>query len=163
MTFYTYFQSPIGKMLLFSDGLVLTGLYFDNQKYVPSLDLQWGHDPDLEIFSVVQHQLLEYFAGTRKSFDFGYRFEGGTIFQQKVWNALAQLPYGGALSYKHLAESVGVPKGIRAVAAAVGRNPISLVIPCHRIIGSDGSLVGYAGGLGRKKELLALEQNKFIG
>jgi methylated-DNA-[protein]-cysteine S-methyltransferase len=158
MTFYTNFQGPCGKMLLLSDGQVLTGLYFSDQKYAPVLDSRWYHSSKLDIFLTAQTQLLKYFAGTRQLFNVAYRFEGGTPFQQKVWAMISKVPYGNTLSYKSLAAHIELSKSIRAVAAAVGRNPMMLIVPCHRIIGSDGSLVGYAGGRACKKDLLALEQ-----
>jgi len=90
-----------------------------------------------------------------------YYLDSGTLFQQKVWQALTQVPYGTTVSYKSLAASLGMPNGTRAVATAVARNPLSLLLPCHRIVGSDGSLTGYAGGLDRKKILLTIEHARF--
>jgi methylated-DNA-[protein]-cysteine S-methyltransferase len=162
MTLYTYFQSPCGKMLLLSDVRVLTGLYFMDQKYAPVLDSRWRQDSTLDVFLKTQTQLLEYLAGTRQLFDVAYRFKCGTPFQQKIWNAILTIPYGKTLSYKSLAEHLELPKSVRAVATAVGRNPVLLIVPCHRIIGSNGSLVGYAGGLERKNELLALERKYLV-
>jgi methylated-DNA-[protein]-cysteine S-methyltransferase len=104
----------------------------------------------------VRVALAEYFAGARQRFDFALAPKG-TPFQRRVWRALAAVPFGATVSYLALAQSLGLPRSVRAVAAAVGRNPISVIIPCHRVIGSDGSLTGYAGGLERKRKLLALE------
>jgi methylated-DNA-[protein]-cysteine S-methyltransferase len=104
----------------------------------------------------VRAELAEYFAGARQRFDL-LLAPGGTPFQRRVWRALAAIPFGATVSYLALAQSLGAPRSVRAVAAAVGRNPISVLIPCHRVIGSDGSLTGYAGGLDRKRKLLALE------
>jgi methylated-DNA-[protein]-cysteine S-methyltransferase len=156
---YTYINSPAGKILLLSDSHILTGLYFVGQKNEPTLDSQWRQDPSLDIFSRVQTQVSEYFAKKRQSFDIAYQFKIGTPFQHNVWNAITQVPYGTTLSYKELATQLGTPKSIRAVATAVGRNPLLLIVPCHRIIGSNGSLVGYAGGLQQKQNLLNLEQD----
>ena len=101
-------------------------------------------------------ELREYFAGKRKSFDLPLSPQG-TAFQQRVWNSLLQIPYGETRSYKQIAESIGCPAGCRAVGGANNRNPISVIIPCHRVIGANGSMVGYGGGLKRKEYLLALE------
>lgn len=103
-----------------------------------------------------KRQLDEYFAGKRKSFDIQLRMVG-TCFQQQVWNALTDIPYGTTKSYKDIAQSIGKPQAVRAVAGAVGANGISILIPCHRVIGSDNSLTGYAGGLEAKRELLRIE------
>lgn len=154
--FYTHIDCPLGKIILISDGQALTGLYFQDQKS-KALDYKLHQDPSLKIFAIIQTQLAEYFTGKRKSFDLNYQFTSGTDFQKKVWNAVAQIPHGSTLSYKALAKSLGLPKSIRAVATAVGQNPIMLIVPCHRIIGSNGSLTGYAGGLKRKSDLLNME------
>ena len=156
MKHHTYIDSSLGRMLLTSDGHALTGLYFVGQKYqaVPSEDR--ADEPRAEPFNQVRVALAEYFAGARQRFDFALAPKG-TPFQRRVWRALAAVPFGATVSYLALAQSLGLPRSVRAVAAAVGRNPISVIIPCHRVIGSDGSLTGYAGGLERKRKLLALE------
>ncbi len=157
--FYTYIDIvPLGKILLVSDGHALTGLYFADKPHAPVPDAEWRQDATLKLFSTVQTQLREYMTGARTTFTIPYRSDYGTHFQQKVWQALAQVPYGTTMSYQALALSLGIPKGTRAIATAVARNPLSLVIPCHRIIGSNGALTGYAGGLDRKKLLLTREQ-----
>jgi methylated-DNA-[protein]-cysteine S-methyltransferase len=102
-------------------------------------------------------QVNEYFAGARTRFDLPLDLSHGTPFQQSVWHALLRLPYGDTTSYAALSAAIGTPAAVRAVGAAVGRNPISVIVPCHRILGSDGSLTGYAGGLDRKRQLLTLE------
>jgi methylated-DNA-[protein]-cysteine S-methyltransferase len=157
--YYTYIKTLQGNILLISDGNVLTGLYFENQKHMPPIDSCWQQNVTLTLFSRVETQLAEYFQGRRQTFEIPYSLKTGTGFQQKVWGALSEIPCGNVLSYRQLAEHIGAPKSIRAVASATGRNPISLIIPCHRIIGSDGSLVGYAGGLERKQALLEIEKN----
>jgi methylated-DNA-[protein]-cysteine S-methyltransferase len=156
MKHYTYIDSPLGRILLVSDGCALTGLYFQGQKYqaVPPDDR--ADEPFAAPFAQVRAELAQYFAGK------GGRFElplapAGTPFQTRVWKALSTIPSGITVTYAELARSLGLPRSVRAVAAAVGRNPISVLIPCHRVIGSDGSLTGYAGGLARKRALLALE------
>jgi methylated-DNA-[protein]-cysteine S-methyltransferase len=113
--------------------------------------------PDHPILSAAQQQLSEYFAGTRQQFDLPLDFEG-TSFQKQVWQALLAIPYGETRSYKQIAEQLGNPKAVRAVGAANGKNPISIIAPCHRVIGSSGKLVGFAGGLANKDILLKIEQ-----
>jgi methylated-DNA-[protein]-cysteine S-methyltransferase len=102
-------------------------------------------------------QLAEYFAGCRQCFELQLDLRAGTAFQQAVWQALLNLPYGHTTSYGELARRIGRPKAVRALGAAVGRNPVSIIVPCHRVMGADGSLTGYAGGLPRKTALLQLE------
>lgn len=114
-------------------------------------------DPDSELVELVFRQLDEYFAGVRTRFDFPYRMDG-TPFQKKVWRALCDIPYGQTRSYKEIAEAVGSPKACRAVGMANHRNPIFIAVPCHRVIGADGSLTGYGGGLDMKQALLELER-----
>jgi methylated-DNA-[protein]-cysteine S-methyltransferase len=156
MKHYTYIDSSLGRILLASDGHTLTGLYFVGQKYQAIPPEDRADEPRAEPFNQVRVALAEYFAGARQRFDFVLAPEG-TPFQRRVWRALAAIPFGATVSYLALAQSLGVPRSVRAVAAAVGRNPISVLIPCHRVIGSDGSLTGYASGLERKRKLLALE------
>ena len=110
-----------------------------------------------ELTALVFQQLDEYFKGTRKTFDFPYKLHG-TPFQKTVWAALREIPYGETRSYKDIAEAIGCPRAFRAVGMANHANPIFIAIPCHRVIGADGSLVGYGGGLGMKKLLLELER-----
>jgi methylated-DNA-[protein]-cysteine S-methyltransferase len=102
-------------------------------------------------------QLMEYFAGTRTQFDLPLDLTGGTAFQQSVWQALLAIPQGATASYGQISSRIGKPAAVRAVGAAVGRNPVSIIVPCHRVMGADGSLTGYAGGLDRKTALLHLE------
>lgn len=155
MTF-SDFQTPLGPIRLTVHDDRLTGIYFIGQKHFPTQNSLWkrrDNDPTLQI---AQKELLGYFHSGKQQFTLPLTLQG-TLFQQQVWQALREIPYGVTLSYKALAERLGQPSAVRAVAAAVGRNPLSIVIPCHRIIGSDGSLTGYAGGLERKRALLALE------
>jgi len=134
----------------------MTGLYFVGQKYaaVPASD--WVAQTRAAPFAQARTELSEYFAGKRKRFDVPLA-PSGTAFQTRVWQALGAIPCGTTRTYAELAQCLGAPRSVRAVAAAVGRNPIALVVPCHRVIGSDGSLTGYAGGLTRKHALLELE------
>jgi len=156
MKMYTYFESPLGPMLLVSDGSFLTGAYFCGQKYELAPGPDWRQDSDLKILQDAALQLEEYFARRRRAFNIPLRLQG-TSFQRKVWKALLKIPLGRTVSYVELAGRVKRKGAARAVGAAVGRNPVSVIVPCHRVIGRDGSLTGYAGGLERKRALLALE------
>jgi methylated-DNA-[protein]-cysteine S-methyltransferase len=157
MNRYTTFDSPLGQILLVSDGSLLTGAYFSGQKYEPVPGPGWRLEPDLGIFQEASLQLHEYFAGRRRQFDIPLHLQG-TPFQTKVWKALLEIPHGSTVSYGELAGRIKRKDAVRAVGAAVGRNPVSVIVPCHRVIGSGGSLTGYAGGLERKRALLDLEE-----
>lgn len=166
MRHYRYADSPLGRMLLVADQDALTGVYFVGQKYEAMPGADWSEpDPDVPAaapLSRAQRQLEEYFAGKRDRFELKLA-PSGTPFQQRVWQALAAIPSGSTVTYGALANSIGAPRSVRATGAAVGRNPISIVLPCHRVVGSDGSLTGYAGGLERKRALLALEaESRFM-
>jgi methylated-DNA-[protein]-cysteine S-methyltransferase len=152
---FPHFESPIGRLLLTSDGTALTGLYMEPSHKAQSTD-GWVWDGAAVPLAAALRQLSEYFAGARHSFDLPLRLEG-TVFQQRVWHALTEIPYGETWSYGQLARRIGNPNASRAVGLANGRNPISIVVPCHRVIGADGSLTGYGGGLARKQWLLAHE------
>lgn len=117
----------------------------------------WPTDPDHPVLQKVSRQLTEYFAGQRTQFDVPLDLTYGTAFQQSVWQALLAIPQGGTASYGEVSARIGKPAAVRAVGAAVGRNPVSIIVPCHRVMGADGSLTGYAGGLDRKTALLRLE------
>jgi methylated-DNA-[protein]-cysteine S-methyltransferase len=157
--FYRRVPSPLGPLLLLSDGAALTGLFMESHKYGPSIEAGWVDDEGP--LRSVQRQLEEYFAGVRTTFDvpLGAR---GTAFQREVWQALATIPYGETTTYADLARRIGRPSAVRAVGAANGRNPISIIVPCHRVVGTDGSLVGYGGGMDRKRQLLELEQAALV-
>lgn len=143
-------QSPVGDLTLTEENGALTGLYFGRR----SLKGEEGLTALLERAS---RQLEEYFAGKRKQFDLPLSL-WGTEFQRQVWAALRDIPYGETRSYGQIAQAVGRPKAVRAVGMANHRNPISIIVPCHRVVGADGSLTGYGGGLENKKFLLALER-----
>jgi len=150
-------QTPIGPLTLVADGDDLVGLYMAVHRHAPEpaeFGPQIGADP---VLSRTACQLREYFAGQRQVFDLPLR-PAGTDFQQSVWRALCDIPYGRTWSYGQLAEHVGRPSASRAVGLANGRNPISIVIPCHRVIGADGGMTGYGGGVERKRWLLGHEQ-----
>lgn len=151
--FYHAVTSPIGDLLLTSDGEALTGLQMEGPGgHRP--DPQWVSDE--ERLAAASRQLAEYFRGERTTFDLPLA-PRGTPFQREVWAALRNIPYGRTESYGAVARRIGRPKAIRAVGAANGRNPIAIIVPCHRVIGSDGRLVGFGGGLERKRTLLDLE------
>ncbi|MGH9654345.1 MAG: methylated-DNA--[protein]-cysteine S-methyltransferase [Bryobacteraceae bacterium] len=158
MKYYTQFASLVGKLLLVADDAALTGIYFEGARDYP-VDTDDGQErPDHSILKAARQQLEEYFAGRRETFDLPLA-PAGTPFQRSVWKALERIAYGETQSYGQIAQSIGSPKAVRAVGAANGANPIPIVIPCHRVIGGDGSLTGYGGGLARKRQLLALEQD----
>ena len=158
MSWYTTMDTPIGELTLVSDGDALTGLYMDMQRHRPPLDPASVRDD--APFEDAARQIDEYMAGERTSFDLPLR-PAGTAFQLEVWRALTEIPFGETISYGELARRVGRPGASRAVGLANGRNPISIVVPCHRVVGASGSLTGYGGGLDRKRFLLALEAGAY--
>jgi methylated-DNA-[protein]-cysteine S-methyltransferase len=155
MNAFCYLQSPIGRLMLVSDGAALTGLYMEPSRKTQSTD-GWSEDAAAPPLAAALRQLTEYFAGTRREFDLPLRLRG-TEFQKRVWQELTEIPYGQTWSYGELAKRIDNPSASRAVGLANGRNPISILVPCHRVIGADGSLTGYGGGLERKRWLLAHE------
>ncbi len=157
---YCLRPSALGNVILVANGDALCGVYFDDQKYLPPIDPAWQKDEYSAVLRAAHSQLDQYFAGSRKLFELPLA-PNGTPFQRAVWNAIAQVPWGETLTYAELASRAGHPGSARAAGAATGRNPLSIIVPCHRIVGSDGSLTGYAGGLDRKQKLLALERPLF--
>jgi methylated-DNA-[protein]-cysteine S-methyltransferase len=155
MNAFTNFDSPIGRLLLTTDGTALTGLYMEVSRKAQSTE-GWVEDDSVGPLAETVRQLTEYFAGTRREFDLPLRL-AGTAFQQRVWRELTEIPYGETWSYGQLAKRINKPSASRAVGLANGRNPISILVPCHRVIGANGSLTGYGGGLERKQWLLAHE------
>jgi len=156
MTRYARIPTPQGTLLATARDGALTGLYFESQKYFPRIDPAWQEDPGAAPLAECARQVREYFAGTRTIFDLPLAAEG-TDFQRRVWKEIARIPYGETITYSQLASRAGAPGSARAAGAATGRNPISIVVPCHRVVGADGSLTGYAGGLHRKTGLLEIE------
>ena len=159
--YYTLVESPLQPIMLTSDGESLTGLYVSErgqaeirQKAAASTD--WIRDENAAPFAEVKRQLDAYFAGNQTTFDLPLKLKG-TPFQQQVWAELRKLPYGVTISYGELARRIGNPKACRAVGLANGQNPVSIVVPCHRVIGANGKLTGYSGGLSHKETLLAHE------
>src|SRR5215471_10034376 len=156
MRYYDFYDSPRGRMLLVASDEGLSGVYFDGQKYHPQLEAEWQWDPGHAILRQAKRELAEYFAGERRRLETPLAPEG-TPFQHAIWRAISTVGFGETITYGELASRAGVSGSSRAAGAATGRNPLTIVVPCHRIVGSDGSLTGYAGGLERKRALLALE------
>lgn len=155
--FYTTFDSAVGKLLLAGDSNALRFVSFESGKHAALPHAHWKRDR--EPFTEVIRQLQAYFRGELKEFDLPLALDG-TEFQLRVWNTLRTIAYGKTISYAQLAERIGNPKAVRAVGLANGNNPIPIIIPCHRVIGSDGSLTGFGGGLATKKMLLELESKQ---
>jgi methylated-DNA-[protein]-cysteine S-methyltransferase len=150
-------SSPLGRILLRAENDWITGLYFENQKYFPvGLDFSKSSEPS-DCLDLAETQLREYFVGERVEFQLPCSL-AGTDFQRNVWNRLLLIPIGELTTYGDLANELDCPDASRAVGAAVGRNPISLIYPCHRVVAKSGSLTGYAGGLDRKRWLLDWEK-----
>ncbi len=149
---YRYLDTPIGRLRLVSTGSRLAAIEFEQHHSEPGADTQTT-DAVLELAVA---QLLEYFAGRRRQFELPLA-AAGTAFQRQVWGALAAIPWGELRSYADIARAIERPRAVRAVGAANGRNPLPIVVPCHRVVGSNGSLTGFAGGLGIKRQLLELE------
>ena len=152
--YYCEFSSPLGELLLVSAGESLTGIYYEDHRRGPARGANWRRDA--AAFRRVQEQLAAYFAGELAAFDVPLA-PHGSEFQREVWNELRRIPPGSTLTYAQLAARISRPKAIRAVGAANARNPISIIVPCHRVVGSNGTLTGYAGGLERKEWLLRHE------
>jgi len=156
MRYYDFHDSPLGRMLLVASDDGLTGVYFEGQKYHPQLEAAWRRDAHHAPLRQAKRELAEYFGGERRHFETTLTPEG-TTFQRAVWKAISAVSFGKTITYGTLAQRAGSPGSARAAGAATGRNPIGIIVPCHRIVGSNGSLTGYAGGLERKRALLALE------
>ena len=156
--YYTYVDSPLDALLLTSDGTSLTGLYMNEHRHGPPVGADWVHADDATPFGDARAQLADYFAGRRTTFDLPLAPTTGTPFQRVVWEQLRQIGFGETISYGELARRIGTPAASRAVGLANGRNPLSIVVPCHRVVGANGKLTGYAGGVEKKERLLALER-----
>jgi methylated-DNA-[protein]-cysteine S-methyltransferase len=155
--FYTTIESPVGPLLLAGDSDALRRVSFESSKHAAPPQADWKQDN--APFAEVIRQLQAYFRGELREFDVPLAMEG-TDFQLRVWNTLREIPYGETISYLQLAERIGNPKAVRAVGLANGSNPIPIIVPCHRVIGSDGSLTGFGGGISTKKKLLELESKQ---
>jgi len=152
--FYYFYETPIGRLQIFADSEYITRISFFEKK------TQNAIEKETFLIQKMRSELDEYFNGKRKSFEVPVK-PSGTSFQQSVWKALQEIPYGETRSYKQIAEMIGKPTACRAVGMANNRNPIPVVIPCHRVIGANGDLIGYAGGLEVKINLLEIEKNYF--
>ncbi len=159
MIFYIEHPSPVGRLLLAATEQGLSGIYFEEHKHFKGKDgwqqastqsAAWKH------LQATAQQLDEYFSGQRTEFDVALDMSG-TAFQRSVWQELSAIPFGASVSYAQHAQKLGNPKALRAVGSAIGKNPVSIIVPCHRVIGTSGAVTGYAGGVERKRFLLALE------
>jgi methylated-DNA-[protein]-cysteine S-methyltransferase len=158
MIYFTIYESPIQSLRLVSNGRSLIGIYMMSEKHqlIPHSD--WTEDDFIAPFPETKQQLAAYFAGSLTEFNLPLQMQG-TTFQQRVWSALTAIPFGTTISYGELAQQIGQPKASRAVGLANGRNPLSIIVPCHRVIGANGKLTGYGGGIERKQWLLNHEHS----
>jgi methylated-DNA-[protein]-cysteine S-methyltransferase len=155
-TVQTHYNSPLGRLLLTAANDRLTGVWFDGQPHLPDMTA-WPNAPQHPVLQQAKTQLTDYFAGRRSTFDLPLDLSSGTDFQQQVWRALQKIPAGATCSYGALSAAIGKPTAVRAVGGAIGRNPLGIVIPCHRVIGAKGAMTGYTGGVQHKVALLQLE------
>lgn len=155
-TYYQLHDSPVGELLLISNGDALTELHITAGKYVPSVNAEWVRDEKHPILMQTRRELDEYFNGKRRVFSMPLA-PSGTEFQKQAWIALTKIPFGEKRTYGQQAAIIGRPRAVRATGAANGKNPIGIIVPCHRVIGANGTLTGYAGGLHNKEYLLKLE------
>ena len=153
---YARLATPLGTLLATACGTALTGLYYEGERHAPAIGSDWVEDADAAPLGECRRQVREYLEGERRAFDLELAPEGSE-FQRRVWIEIARIPYGETVTYAELAARAGAPGSARAAGAATGRNPLSIIVPCHRVVGSDGSLTGYAGGVPRKKRLLEIE------
>ncbi|HTR42070.1 MAG TPA: methylated-DNA--[protein]-cysteine S-methyltransferase [Pseudomonadales bacterium] len=160
MKSYTYLKTQmLGELLLVATSTHLVGIYFSNHKNGPKLPGVWKLDAKHPILRQADRELEEYLAGQRNSFSVPISYDG-TDFQNEIWKQIARIPFGGTITYSELARKAGAPAAIRAAGTATGRNPLSIIVPCHRVVGKNGGMGGYAGGLDRKKSLLKIETSK---
>ena len=153
---YARFATEYGTVYATAEGASLTGIYFEGGRHAPPISEEWTEDASGAPLHECARQLDEYFNGRRQAFALPTA-PRGTPFQERIWKEIAAIPYGATLTYAELARRAGAPGAARAAGAATGRNPLSIVVPCHRVVGSAGGLTGYAGGLDRKERLLRLE------
>lgn len=154
---HTLVDTTMGPMVLAASPRGLAGAWFVGQRHYPGAATLGRRDDAHPVLQQAATQLRAFFCGQRRQFELALDLRGGTAFQQAVWQALLQIPAGSTCSYRSIAQAIGKPAAVRAVGAAVGRNPVSVIVPCHRVVGASGALTGYAGGLPRKAQLLALE------
>jgi len=153
---YCLLPSPVGDLLLVSQGDALTDVHISDGKFLPPIQTSWRHNAQDPVLRQAAQELGEYFAGERQHFTVPLA-PRGTAFQQRAWAALLQIPYGQTITYGQQAQQMQQPKAVRAVGGANGKNPIAILIPCHRVVGSNGALTGYSGGMAHKVFLLQLE------
>jgi methylated-DNA-[protein]-cysteine S-methyltransferase len=156
MTCYTIVKTCLGEIVLAANEKELTGVYFYDCRHVPAALKTWTRDDDHPVLRKTEKEIQEYLDGKRSSFSFTPG-RAGTDFQTKVWKEIAKVPFGKTISYSELAKRAGSPSAIRAAGAATGRNPLCIIVPCHRVVGKNNAMTGYAGGLERKRRLLELE------
>jgi len=156
MNSYSILKSTVGDLLLVADETHLIGIYFSGEKHAPATR-DWKRNPDHTVLKQTARELDEYFNGTRTTFSVPLRYDG-TKFQQEIWRQISQISFGKTISYTELAKRAGAPSVPRAAGTATGQNPLSIIIPCHRVVGRNGGLRGYAGGLDRKRHLLEVEK-----
>jgi len=156
MTRFKRFTTPLGPVLATANDRGINGIYFVGQRYEIEIEREWREEGDDPVLTECARQLGEYFEGKRREFDLPLD-SAGSDFQQRVWREIARIPFGKTISYAELARRAGAAGSARAAGAATGHNPLSVVVPCHRVVGSDGSLTGYAGGIERKTRLLEIE------
>ena len=157
MTRYDYYDSPCGRMLLVAEGDALCGAYFVGQKHMREPESGWTSDPRARPLVQAKRELDEYFEGRRRDFDLELDLRAAPTFHRRVLEELARVGYGHTTTYGALAAQTGNPRAARAIGTVMNRNPVPIVLPCHRVVGSNGSLTGYGGGLDRKEWLLRLE------
>ena len=159
LMFYNIFNSKLGKVTIATDGEYITELHLETDKYFHEIPKDWTLDTQNQLLENTHQQMDKYLSGELKIFDLPVSFHG-TDFQKEVWKSLKDIPFGKTVTYRDIAEKIHKPKSVRAVGTAIGRNPICIVVPCHRVIGTNGSLTGYAAGLDVKEKLLKLESSK---
>jgi methylated-DNA-[protein]-cysteine S-methyltransferase len=162
MNYYSVVKSPIDDLMLVADASALTGLYFVGCNHIPAACDRWTLNAQHPVLQQAAKQLREYFAGKKRGFSVPLHL-AGTDFQERVWREIARIPYGETISYSDLAERAGAPQAIRAAGTNTGRNPLSIIIPCHRVLRKNGGMCGFAGGLERKRYLLELELRGSLG
>jgi methylated-DNA-[protein]-cysteine S-methyltransferase len=161
MIYYSRIDSPLGKLTISTDGLAILELHIEGDRYFKQIPETWIKKQDEPLLQRAETELAEYFAGKRATFSVPLKTRG-TDFQMAVWNALRAVPAGSTTSYGELAKQIGKPNAVRAVGTAVGRNPVCIIVPCHRVLTSTGQLGGFVAGTERKQTLLALEDTAFV-
>jgi methylated-DNA-[protein]-cysteine S-methyltransferase len=157
MTSYSIIKTPLGDLRLVANDSDLIGLYFTDQRHLPATQKTWTLDETHPVLQEAGKQLREYFEGKRNKFSLSFNLSG-TDFQKRVWKEISKIDFGKTISYSDLAKKAGKPQAVRAAGTATGRNPIGIMIPCHRVVAKGGGMGGYAGGLARKRHLLELER-----